>query len=238
MLQVRVLSGVPLFKLIMKKLLISTIAAAVVCSSALGQELEPGDKIWSFKTGGWVTSPAIESDGTIYVGSQDNNLYAINPDGSQKWAFKTGNGVHGSPTIGSDGTIYVGSWDQYLYAIKPDGKRKWRFRAGDFVRSSPAIGSDGTLYVGSDDGYLYAIKTSNEDPVEAQPAEIAIDTYAGVMIEGTVGAKYRVEFKDKLDDAAKWIAGDVITLPESPYLWVDRFKPVRETRYYRVVLVE
>ena len=56
--------------------------------------------------------------------------------------------------------------------------------------------------------------------------------------EGTVGAKYRVEFKDKLDDAAKWIEGDVITLTESPYLWVDRFKPIRETRYYRVVLVE
>ena len=129
----------------MKKLLISTIAAAVVCSSALGQELEPGDKIWSFKTGGWVTSPAIESDGTIYVGSQDNNLYAINPDGSQKWAFKTGNGVHGSPTIGSDGTIYVGSWDQYLYAIKPDGKRKWRFKTNGTVLSSPAIGSDGTI---------------------------------------------------------------------------------------------
>ena len=182
----------------MKKLLISTIAAAVVCSSALGQELEPGDKIWSFKTGGWVTSPAIESDGTIYVGSDDNNLYAINPDGSKKWAYAT-NGV---------------------------------------VYSSPAIGSDGTLYFGSDDGYFYAIKTSNEDTVEAQPAEIAIDTYAGVMIEGTVGAKYRVEFKDKLDDAAKWIEGDVITLTESPYLWVDRFKPIRETRYYRVVLVE
>ena len=199
MLQVRVLSGVPLFKDIIKKLIISTIAAAVVCSSALGQELEPGDKIWS---------------------------------------FKTGSSVYSSPSIGSDGTIYVGSDDSYLYAIKPDGKRKWRFRTGDQVRSSPAIGSDGTLYFGSDDGYFYAIKTANEDPVEAQPAEIAIDTYAGVMIEGTVGAKYRVEFKDKLDDAAKWIAGDVITLPESPYLWVDRFKPVRETRYYRVVLVE
>ena len=111
----------------------------------MGQELEPGDKIWSFKTGGWVTSPAIESDGTIYVGSQDNNLYAINPDGSQKWAFKTGNGVHGSPTIGSDGTIYVGSWDQYLYAIKPDGKRKWRFKTNGTVWSRPVIGSDGTV---------------------------------------------------------------------------------------------
>jgi hypothetical protein len=74
--------------------------------------------------------------------------------------------------------------------------------------------------------------------VKGQPAEIAIDTFAGVIIEGTVGAKYRVEFKDKLDDAAKWIAGDMIALPESPYVWVDRFKPIRETRYYRVVLVE
>ena len=155
MLQVRVLSGVPFFKLIMSKLIITTIAAAVVCSSALGQELEPGDKIWSFKTGGWVTSPAIESDGTIYVGSQDNYLYAINPDGSQKWAYKTGNGVHGSPTIGSDGTIYVGSWDQYLYAIKPDGKRKWRFKTNGTVWSRPVIGSDGTVYAGSWDYYFW-----------------------------------------------------------------------------------
>ena len=52
-----------------------------------------------------------------------------------------------------------------------------------------------------------------------------------MMIEGTVGAKYRVEFKDKLDDAAKWIVGDVITLPERLYLRIDRFKPVRKTRY-------
>ena len=52
-----------------------------------------------------------------------------------------------------------------------------------------------------------------------------------MMIEGTVGAKYRVEFKDKLDDAAKWIVGDVNTLPERLYLRIDRFKPVRKTRY-------
>jgi outer membrane protein assembly factor BamB len=31
----------------------------------------------------------VAADGTIYVGSEDNNLYAINPDGSQKWKFTT-----------------------------------------------------------------------------------------------------------------------------------------------------
>ncbi|MGC9001283.1 PQQ-binding-like beta-propeller repeat protein, partial [Caldisericum sp.] len=33
---------------------------------------------WKFQTGGWVySSPAIASDGTVYVGSDDNYLYAI-----------------------------------------------------------------------------------------------------------------------------------------------------------------
>jgi outer membrane protein assembly factor BamB len=73
---------------------------------------------WSFTTGDSVfSSPAIGADGTIYVGSGDNNLYAINPDGSQKWSFTTGDWVDSSPAIGADGTIYVGSDDGKLYAI-------------------------------------------------------------------------------------------------------------------------
>ena len=101
---------------------------------------------WSFKTGGSVhSSPAIGSDGTIYVGSRDDNLYSISPDGLKKWAFKTGGDVYySSPAIGSDGTIYVGSNDYRLYAINPDGSKKWAFKTGGDVDSSPAIGSHGT----------------------------------------------------------------------------------------------
>ena len=122
------------------------------------------EKKWKFKTGDDVTSsPAIGSDGTIYVGSYDNNLYAINPDGSKKWAFRTGDDVYSSPVIGSDGTIYVGSDDHNLYAINPDGSKKWNFKTRFEVSSSPAIGSDGTIYVGSEDNYLYAIEETYKD---------------------------------------------------------------------------
>ena len=63
---------------IMKQLFISIFPAAVICCSALGQELKPGDVIWEFETGDMVqSSPAIGSDGTIYVGSDDYSLYAI-----------------------------------------------------------------------------------------------------------------------------------------------------------------
>jgi outer membrane protein assembly factor BamB len=55
----------------------------------------------------------------VYVGSNDNNLYAINPDGSLKWSYTTGDLVQSSPAIGADGTVYVGSWDGNLYAFGP-----------------------------------------------------------------------------------------------------------------------
>src|ERR1035437_7481480 len=38
-------------------------------------------------------SPHTGADGTIYAGSYDHNLYAVNPNGTQKWAFATGNAV-------------------------------------------------------------------------------------------------------------------------------------------------
>ena len=54
------------------------------------------------------SSPAIGSDGTVYVGSNDKKLYAINgKSGVKLWEFETGGGVHSSPAIGSDGTVYV-----------------------------------------------------------------------------------------------------------------------------------
>ncbi len=112
---------------------------------------------WKFQTGAWLrSSPAIDKDGTIYIGSSDAYLYAINSDGTIKWKFKTVSGSSSSPAIGSDGTVYFGA-SIYLYAINPEGTEKWKFGSGNSVRSSPVIATDGTLYIGSDDKYLYAI---------------------------------------------------------------------------------
>ncbi len=113
---------------------------------------------WRFQTGGRVdSSPAVAANGAIYVGSNDDYLYALNPDGSLKWKYQTGGSVHSSPAVGSDGTIYMGSYDDYVYALNPDGSLKWKYQTGNWVGSSPAVGSDGIIYVGSEDNYLYAL---------------------------------------------------------------------------------
>jgi PKD repeat protein len=122
---------------------------------------QTNNKIWSYTTDKYVyNSPVIGIDGTIYVGSTDKNLYALNRDGTLKWKYSTGSDiVQGAPTIGSDGTIYSTSYDGKLYALNPDGTLKWSYTT-DNRYGSPAIGSDGTIYIGS---YYYNLFALNPD---------------------------------------------------------------------------
>src|SRR5208337_243194 len=73
----------------------------------------PGDFAWKYQTGGSIegSSPAIGSDGTVYIGSNDGKLYAVSNNGtsaSTKWTYATGGPITSSPAIGSDGTVYIG----------------------------------------------------------------------------------------------------------------------------------
>jgi len=122
------------------------------------QSVQEGAVKWEFPTGDCIAScPAIGSDGTIYFGSYDGKLYAVNPDGTKKWEFSTSSPIFSSPAIDADGTIYFGSWNGKLYAINPDGTEKWEFWTSSYIISSPAIGLDGTIYIGSNNGKFYAI---------------------------------------------------------------------------------
>jgi len=63
------------------------------------------------------SSPIVDLDRTIYIGSWDGRVYAINPDGTQKWFFTTGDQVPSSPALGQAGFIHIGSNDTNFYTI-------------------------------------------------------------------------------------------------------------------------
>jgi outer membrane protein assembly factor BamB len=127
----------------------------------------PGIEKWRFKGSGitsWVEGGiVIGDDGTLYYGDTSYYLYALNPDGTLKWEYRTGGAITSSPAIDEDGTIYVGSWDDYLYALSPNGTLKWKFYANSAqIASSPTIAEDGTIYFGtawslSDGGKIHAV---------------------------------------------------------------------------------
>lgn len=117
---------------------------------------------WTY--GGIQSSPAVGSDGTIYVGTQWGSLWALDPtDGSLKWDHYMTLSAWSSPAIGADGVIYFATDYGYVYAMNPDGTVKWTFPGGygaaGHFRSSPAIGSNGALYIASNNGKLFAFGT-------------------------------------------------------------------------------
>lgn len=113
----------------------------------------------------FLSSPTVV-DGTVYVGSGDHNIYALDAaTGKLQWKFATGNVVHASPAV-ADGVVYVGSWDRYFYALNArSGALVWKFETGDDraiynqvgIAGSAAV-SDGTVYFGCRDSKLYALE--------------------------------------------------------------------------------
>ena len=140
------------------------------------------------------STPAIGPDGTIYFGTDQQNfitggfagnLYAVNPNGTQKWKFPVGSSIYSDPAIGSDGTIYVGCYDQYLYAVNPNGTLKWKFLADRTIFSDPVIAADGTVYFGCDDHNVYALN-ANGTLRWKFPTGLAITASPAIGPDGTV----------------------------------------------------
>jgi outer membrane protein assembly factor BamB len=108
---------------------------------------------WKFHIKGMtVSSPAIDKNGTIYIGAEDfqKSFFAINPNGTEKWHFASNGWIDASPAIGDDGIIYSGSMNGDLIAFYPNGTIKWRTHIGaSWVYSSPVIDDNGTIYVAS-----------------------------------------------------------------------------------------
>lgn len=112
----------------------------------------------------FLSSPVIAQN-TVYFGSGDGNLYALDAaTGDLRWKFKTGDVVHASPAF-ANGVLFFGSWDSYFYAVDAKtGKEKWRFHGGEDplihnqvgFQSSPAV-VDGVIYTGCRDAQLYAL---------------------------------------------------------------------------------
>lgn len=123
----------------------------------------PGKLRWSFPTGNWVQSvPVFGSDGTLYVGSVDGYLYALDAQtGSTKWSSYIYQYGPASALVGIDDTLYFGAGNVnsgafYAYA-GATGTKKWSISLPSSVFGSPAMGADGSVFFATTNGSVYAV---------------------------------------------------------------------------------
>ena len=142
---------------------------------------------WKFPTGARVMASPVWSEGTIYFGGDDGNIYAVEAkSGRQLWKRATAGPAPSTPAV-SGGIVYALSYDGNLYALDArNGSVQWRFATGgerrfeakgihglrpknqmiadpfDVFLSSPVV-AQGAVYFGSGDGNLYAVDTATGD---------------------------------------------------------------------------
>jgi len=183
-----------------------------------------GTEKWRYSTGIVVSSsPSVSDNGTIYVGSYDNNLYAIDSEEEiEKWRFETYGRIQSTPTIGEDETIYVGSNDNNLYAVNSNGVQEWSFETDNPIISSPAIDEDGTVYIGSNDNNLYAVRPDGTEKWSFETGD-SVASSPTIGEDGTVyvGSEDNKLYAINSDGTEKWSfeTGDSVT--SSPTIGED-----------------
>ncbi|HEX2915246.1 MAG TPA: PQQ-binding-like beta-propeller repeat protein [Chloroflexia bacterium] len=124
----------------------------------LTEDVPEAKLIWSFATEEEVRSTPVVSNGAVYIGSYDSNLYALDAqNGSFLWKAATEAGICTTPCI-TDKMVLVGSEDSSLYAFDAArGKQIWTVRTGGPIRSSARYYAP-MLFFGSDDYYIYCVE--------------------------------------------------------------------------------
>ena len=204
--------------------------------AAVARAQSDGSQRWAFTTlstatvGAIVSAPSVGPDGTIYVGvevgasnsaSPSGRMFALNPNGSQKWMFTAPEWIDSTAAVAADGVLYFGAWNGVLYALRADGVKLWEFKAGSFIASSPAIGADGTIYVGAGSN-LVAVNPSGTLKWSF-PAADWVDSSPAISGDGTIlvgswdGNLYAV----RPDGTEKWRFETGSDIPSSPAVAAD-----------------
>jgi outer membrane protein assembly factor BamB len=127
-----------------------------------------GYKVWSYATEEQIWStPAVEGD-TLFIGSFNKNLYALdtaeNSDEREKWIFPTQGAITSAPLVYGD-KVYFGTFGRRFYAVDiASGDEVWRFPADDGDEDRPKnwfwatpLAVNGTIYAPNMDGKVYAL---------------------------------------------------------------------------------
>jgi outer membrane protein assembly factor BamB len=140
---------------------------------------------------GTGASPTIGPDGTIYIGANNSNFYAISPDGELEWLFEAEReiaGIWSTAALSADSsTLYFGANKGGMYALnRIDGSLKWQHPIVGSIYSSPALDATGTLYTGSTVGHVFAFEAATGRQIFDYDAQAPIWTAPAIRPDGSL----------------------------------------------------
>jgi outer membrane protein assembly factor BamB len=132
-----------------------------------GVSTSDGSQQFVFRTVDKIMAPPVLApDGTLYLTDEKLRLYALNPDGSQRFVFapQQGGKFLTSPVISPDAsTVFVAAEGQWVFAVDAvSGVERWRYQMRGQIEGKPVIDRWGNLVVGSNGEDLVFLTAAGE----------------------------------------------------------------------------
>ncbi len=78
-----------------------------------------GEQLWSYNTGLSLSAPALDAQGTAFVGTNGSKVLAVKTDGLLFWSYTTTGMVQVQPTLSEDGSLHFMDVEGWFYALGP-----------------------------------------------------------------------------------------------------------------------
>lgn len=164
---------------------------------------------WVVRTGkGIFSSPVVDADGSVYIGSADHVFYAIGAGGDVKWTLPTGELIDSSALLDDAGRVYFASGDGFVYCVnRENGAVLWRTACHTVQEVEEVFGittynlswfegnvgmlPDGTVIAPNDNYIVYGLDRQSGERKMFFPANEmvwslpAVDADAGRLFFGT-----------------------------------------------------
>ena len=117
--------------------------------------------LWTYQTEEGIESTAAIAGKTVYVGSWDGHLYAVDLlTGELRWKYKASNEIKSSPSVFGE-VVYFGDETGDFHAVgAKSGAKLWVFRTDAGIISSANFAGDRVIF-GSYDQYLYCLSAAD-----------------------------------------------------------------------------
>jgi len=128
-----------------------------------------------------VRGPVALADGTVYFGSGDGYVYAVNEaDGRRQWRKRTGAGVQAVARVGRG--LLVASLDNFAYLLSfSRGRKIWKRQLPGRISSQPLAAEDSALFtpLSSEAGVVLALRDGRQ--VNTLPTGEGINTASPII---------------------------------------------------------
>ena len=162
---------------------------------------------WPRPMGSELTaSVTIDSDGNLYLGTDNGIFQAVTEDNESIWSYNCGSPIYSSAAITEENRLIICTYDGRIICFDLstiDTQTpffEWLLPTGSEITSSPALDNEGNIYVTLMDGRLIKVidegtsssiewEISTEHGIEASPV---IDGNGDIYFATTTGSIYKV----------------------------------------------